>query len=87
MEIKNTRNTHRRLSRQTEILAMNYPQIEMAVRGDLDRILNQCRDELVSDMLCKCAILAALYNYHVEGLPDIRGITGTDSPFVIGNRV
>jgi hypothetical protein len=84
MEIENTKNSGRKLSRQAEQLVMNYPQMEMAVRGDLDRMINQCGDELVSDMLCKCVILAMLYDYRVEDLPDIRGITGTDSPFVIG---
>ena len=85
MEIKNAGNSRRRLSPQAEKLTESYPQVETALKGDIGKLLNKTEDELVSDMLCKCVILATLYNYQIEGLPDISGITGTDSPFVIMN--
>ena len=77
----------RKLTEQTERLAgLHYTNVQVAMRGDIDRLLNGIGDDLISDMLCKCVILAALYNFKVPGLPDISGITGTDSPFVIGDE-
>jgi hypothetical protein len=86
-DIKSGKYQHKRLSAQTDILARHKIPIETAMRSGIDRLLNGLSDELLSDMLCKCVIMATMYGFEIHGLPGITKLAGTDSPFIIRDPI
>jgi hypothetical protein len=83
--LKNGRYPNRRASEDAGQLADNYLEgLEAFLRSEgSNRWLSNMNSDSLSDILCKCVILGHYYNLRISGAPDLSGVSGDASPFVI----
>jgi hypothetical protein len=84
-DLKNGRFPGLRVSQEAGHLADNYLQgLDVFLRSEgSNRWLNNMNSDSLSDILCKCVILGHYYNFRISGAPDLSGVSGNTSPFVI----
>jgi hypothetical protein len=73
-----------RASEQAGQLARHRRELGAIVQvGALDGIWDTINDDMLSDLVCKCVILGHYYGLSISGAPDLSGVSGNTSPFVI----
>jgi hypothetical protein len=78
-----------RLTDQTERLVRHYSTLHRINSNhmlDDNSSWDTMYDANLSHMLCKCIVLADLYELEVNGLPNLAGLQGAASPFEILNE-
>ncbi|MDR2096185.1 MAG: hypothetical protein LBP76_11830 [Treponema sp.] len=88
-DIKNGKYQGWQLTDQTERLVRHYSALHRINSNhvlDNNSSWDTMYDANLSHMLCKCIVLADLYELEVNGLPNLAGLQGAASPFEILNE-